>query len=130
MPLTKADARKIALSFPDTSEGPYFNKPAIFVGETFLTRVHTKEDAMVLAIGSMEMRDMMLEAEPKLFYITDHYRKFPYLLARLSKLDKKTLQDLLNARLLQIEAKAKKKRRAAPKKKTPAKKPVKKKKSA
>jgi hypothetical protein len=114
MPLTRAEARKIALSFEGTSEGPYFNKPAIFFGETFLTRVHTKEEAMVLAIGSMEMRDMMLEAEPKLFYITDHYRKFPYLLARLSKLDKTVLKELLNARLLQIEAKTKKKR-AAPK---------------
>jgi hypothetical protein len=122
MPITRAEARKIALSFPDTSEGPYFNKPAIFVGETFLTRVHTKEDAMVLAIGSMEMRDMMLEAEPKLFYITDHYKKFPYLLARLSKLDKATLKELLSARLLQIESKAKKKRAAPKPKKTLAKK--------
>jgi hypothetical protein len=118
MPLTRTEALKVALSFPDASEGPYFNKPAVFVGETFLTRVHTKEDAMVLAIGSMEMRDMMLEAEPRLFYITDHYKKFPYLLAWLSKLDKATLKELLSARLLQIESKAKKKR--------PAPKPVKK----
>jgi hypothetical protein len=114
MPLTRTEALKVALSFPDASEGPYFNKPAVFVGETFFTRVHTKEEAMVMAIGSMEMRDMMLEAEPRLFYITDHYKKFPYLLARLSKLDKATLKDLLSARLLQIESKAKKKR-AAPK---------------
>jgi hypothetical protein len=121
MPLTRAEARKIALSFEGASEGPYFGKPAIFVAEKFLTRVHTKEDAMVLAIGSMEMRDMMLEAEPRLFYITDHYRKFPYLLARLSKLDKTTLKELLSARLLRIEAKAKKKRGAP---KAAAKKPA------
>ncbi|MBN9553810.1 MAG: MmcQ/YjbR family DNA-binding protein [Alphaproteobacteria bacterium] len=127
MPLTRAEARKIALSFDGASEGPYFGKPAVFVAEKFLTRVHTKEEAMVLAIGSMEMRDVMLEAEPKLFYITDHYKNFPYLLARLSKLDRKTLQDLLNARLLQIEAKAKKKRAATPQKKAVAKKPAKKK---
>ncbi|MGZ5926022.1 MAG: MmcQ/YjbR family DNA-binding protein [Rhizomicrobium sp.] len=114
MPLTRAEARKIALSFEGASEGPYFGKPAVFVAEKFLTRVHTKEEAVVLAIGSMEMRDMMLEAEPRLFYITDHYKKFPYLLARLSKLDKPTLKDLLSARVLQIEAKTKKKR-AAPK---------------
>lgn len=127
MPLTRAEARKIALAVSGASEGPYFGKPAIFVAEKFLTRVHTKEEAMVLAIGSMEMRDVMLEAEPKLFYITDHYKNFPYLLARLSKLDRKTLQDLLNARLLQIEAKAKKKRVATPRKKAVAKKPAKKK---
>jgi hypothetical protein len=120
MPLTKSEARKIALSFDGTSEGPYFGKPAIFVAEKFLTRVHHKEEAMVLAIGSMEMRDVMLEAEPKLFYITEHYRNFPYLLARLSKLDKTTLKDLLAARVLRIEAKTKKKRTL--KKSAPAKK--------
>jgi hypothetical protein len=125
MPLTRAEARKIALSVEGASEGPYFGKPAVFVAEKFLTRVHTKEEAMVLAIGSMEMRDMMLEAEPRLFYITDHYKKFPYLLARLAKLDKATLMDLLSARLLQIEAKTKKKRAAPAVKKAPAKKPAK-----
>ena len=110
MPLTRSEARKIALSFEGASEGPYFGKPAIFVAEKFLTRVHHKEEAMVLAIGSMEMRDVMLEAEPQLFYITDHYKKFPYLLARQSKLTKTTLMDLLAARVLRIEAKSKKKR--------------------
>ena len=124
--LTRAEARKIALSFGGASEGPYFGKPAVFVAEKFLTRVHHKEEAVVLAIGSMEMRDIMLEAEPKLFYITDHYKNFPYLLARLSTLDKTTLRDLLGARLLQIEAKTKKKR-AAPK---PAKKKIAKRKKA
>src|SRR5579863_36501 len=124
MPLTRAEARKIALSFEGASEGPYFGKPAIFVAEKFLTRVHHKEEAMVLAIGSMEMRDVMLEAEPGLFYITDHYKNFPYLLARLSKLNKGTLKDLLAARVLRIEAKSKKKRAA----KIPAK-PAKKKKA-
>ena len=130
MSLTRAEARKIALSVEGASEGPYFGKPAIFVAEKFLTRVHTKEEAVVLAIGSMEMRDVMLEAEPRLFYITDHYKNFPYLLARLSKLDKATLKDLLSARLMQIEAKTKKKKRAAPEPaKAPAKKKIKKKKS-
>ena len=126
MPLTRTEARKIALAVEGASEGPYFGKPAIFVAEKFLTRVHTKEEAVVLHIGSMEMRDVMLEAEPGLFYITDHYRSFPYLLARLSKLDKATLKDLLNARLLQIEAKTKKKKPAEPAK-VPAKKKAKKK---
>ena len=110
MPLTKAEARRIALATPGASEGPYFGKPAIFVGEDYLCRVHDKEDAVVLRSGSMEMREVMLEAEPKLFFITDHYKSFPVILARLSALDKKTLKDLLAARLLRLEQKAAKKR--------------------
>jgi len=68
---------------------------------------------------------VMLEAEPGLFYITDHYKKFPYLLARLSKLNKGTLKDLLAARVSRIEAKSKKKR-APQKSASPAKKKKKK----
>ncbi len=116
MALTKAEARKIALSIAGTSERPYFGKPAIFLGEEYLCRVHDKEAAMVLRSGSMEMREVMLEAEPKLFYITDHYKSFPVILARLSALDKKTLTDLLAARMLRIAQKGAKKQRRAVKK--------------
>ena len=119
--LTKAEARKIALATEGASEGPYFGKPAIFVAGEYLCRVHDKEDAVVLRTGSMEMREVMLEAEPKLFYITDHYKSFPVILARLARLDRKTLKELLAARLLRIAAK--------PAKRVPKKKIVKKKKT-
>src|ERR1700679_1186749 len=112
MPLTKAEARRIALATPGASEGLYFGKPAIFVGEDYLCRIHDKEEAVVLRTGSMEMREVMLEAEPKLFYITDHYKNFPMIRARLKALDRKTLKDLLAARLLRIQEKSTRKRPA------------------
>ncbi len=111
--LTKAEARKIALSLEGALERPYFNKPSVFVGEDFITRVHDKENAMVLPVAGMEMRDMMLEAEPELFYITEHYRNFPMILVRLAALDSKTLKNLLAARLLRL---AERKTRKRPKK--------------
>jgi hypothetical protein len=129
MPLTKSEARKIALTVPGTSEKPYFNKPSIFVGDDFLMRVHDKEDAIALRVGSMEMRDVMLEAEPRLFYITDHYKPWPMLLARLKVLDKTTLKELVAARMGEIDAKAKKKKRVPPAKKPVAKKKMAKKKA-
>jgi hypothetical protein len=82
---------------------------------------------VALRVGSIEMRDVMLEAEPRLFYITDHYRPWPMLLARLAKLDAKTLKELVLARIGEIEAKAKKPRKpAAPPAKAPARKAAKK----
>src|SRR6185503_19621866 len=106
MPLTKAQARKTMLSVKGTSEGPYFGRPSVFYGEAFVGRVHDKEEAVALRVGSIEMRDVMLEAESKLFYITDHYRPWPMLLARLSALDAKTLKGLVAARITEIEARA------------------------
>jgi hypothetical protein len=104
MPLSRAKAREIMLALPGTDERPYFNKPAIFIHDRFLSKVHDVEDAVTLQVGSMEMRDMMLEAEPHLFYITDHYRNFPYVLARLSALTPKTLKDMLTGRAAQLAA--------------------------
>jgi hypothetical protein len=113
--LTKAQARKTMLAVKGTSEGPYFGRPSVFYGEAFVGRVHDKEDAVALRVGSIEMRDVMLEAEPKLFYITDHYRPWPMLLARLSALDSKSLKDLVMARIGEVDAKAAKKRAPAKK---------------
>jgi hypothetical protein len=52
----------------------------------------------------MEMRDMMLEAEPELFYITDHYRNFPFVLIRLSALTRTVLKEILVGRAAQLAA--------------------------
>jgi hypothetical protein len=100
--LTRKEGWKIALAIAGTEEVLWFNKPAVFLHGQFLTKVHDKEEAMTLRVSSMEMRDMMLEAEPALFYITDHYRNFPFILARLSALTPKVLKDMLVARAAQL----------------------------
>ncbi|HKU64959.1 MAG TPA: hypothetical protein VJQ06_07870 [Rhizomicrobium sp.] len=125
--LTKAEARKLLLSVKGVSEGPYFGRPSVFYGESFVGRVHDREEAGALRVGTIEMRDVMLEAEPKLFYITDHYKPWPMLLVRLKTLDRVTLKQLVLARIGEIEAKQKKKKHGGPVKKPTAKKPAKKK---
>jgi hypothetical protein len=114
MPLTKAEARKVMLAIPGTDERLWFNQPSVFLHDRFLAKTHHKEDAVTLQVGSMEMRDMMLEAEPKLFYITDHYRSFPYVLARLAALDRKALKDMLVGRAAQLADKPRRKAKKVP----------------
>ena len=116
MAITKAQFKKIALSFPEANEKLSYGSPAIFIAKKFFTRLRSQDDSIVWIVGSIDERDHMLEMDPKTYFITDHYKKFPYLLARLSKLDKTTLKELLSARLLQIEAKTRKKRTAPVKK--------------
>jgi hypothetical protein len=102
--LSKAEARKIMLSIPGTDERLWFNQPSVFIHDRFLAKTHHKERAVTLQVGSMEMRDLMLEAEPELFYITDHYRKFPFVLLRLSALTKTVLKEMLVGRAAQLAA--------------------------
>jgi len=110
--LSKAEARKVILSIPGTDERLWFNQPSVFLHDRFLAKTHHKENAVTLQVGSMEMRDMMLEAEPELFYITDHYRKFPFVLVRLSALTKTVLKEMLVGRAAQLAAMPVKKARA------------------
>lgn len=123
--LTRKEGWKIALAIPGTTEVLWFRKPAVFLHDQFLTKVHDKEEAMTLRVSSMEMRDMMLEAEPELFYITDHYRNFPFILARLSALTPKTLKEILVGRAKQLTEQADKlAKRKKPLKKVGAKKKI------
>jgi hypothetical protein len=125
--IKKTDARAIALSLPGAEERLWFRHMCVFIHDRFLTRVNDKEDAVVLQVGSMEMRAVMLEAEPTLFFVTDHYRSFPFVLARLKALSKESLLELLQGRAKQLAAmpppkRAAKKAAAKPKKKVAAKK--------
>ena len=127
--ITRAQGWKIALAIPGSKEVLWFRKPAVFLHDQFLTKVHDKEEAMTLRVSSMEMRDMMLEAEPELFYITDHYRNFPFVLARLSALTPKTLKEILAGRAAQLAEQADKVAKKKRKMKKPAAKKTKKTKS-
>jgi len=118
--ITRAQGWKIALAIPGSKEVLWFRKPAVFLHDQFLTKVHDKEEAMTLRVSSIEMRDMMLEAEPELFYITDHYRNFPFVLARLSALTPKTLKEILAGRAAQLAEQADKVAKKTRKMKKPA----------
>ncbi len=106
MALTKAQMKKIVLSFPETHEKSSYGKPSFFVAKKFFTRLRDEDSSMVLIVGSIDERDMLLEADPRLFHITDHYKDYPSVLARLEHLDAKTLRGFLERRWRQIAPKS------------------------
>src|SRR5215472_8746733 len=74
MALTKAQLKKIALSFPEALEKTSYGNPAFFIAKKFFTRHRSEDDSIVLIVDSIDERDMMMEADPKTFFITDHYK--------------------------------------------------------
>jgi len=101
--------RKVALSFPGVEEGVSYGTLAYRVRKKLICRM--KEDGESLAIR-MEFgeREILMEGEPQTFYITEHYRNYPMVLARLSKLHPDELRRIFhnawrrNASKSQIEA--------------------------
>lgn len=75
----------IARTFPGVVEATSYGTPSIKVGGKFLLRLR-EPGILVLQRPSLDERDALLEADPALFFITDHYRGYPYLLIRLDGL--------------------------------------------
>lgn len=105
MSVTKAQLKKIALSFPGGNDRPSYGKPAFCIEKKFFTRWRDEEDSIVLIVDSIDERDMLLEADPKTFFITEHYRDYPSVLARASRIDAKTLRAMLERRWRKIAPK-------------------------
>jgi len=80
------------LLFPGTEESTSYGTPAFKVKKKLLLRL--KEDGESLVIHSDD-RDVWLAEDPTVFFITDHYRDYPYVLVRLKKIGKKKLRMLL-----------------------------------
>jgi|ERR1041385_9229201 hypothetical protein len=105
MALSKAQVKKIVLSFPGANESTSYGYPSYKIEKKFFTRLRSEDNSLVLVVGSMDERDMLLEADPKLFHITPHYKDYPSVLARLEYLDAKTLRGMLERRWRKIAPK-------------------------
>jgi hypothetical protein len=105
MPVTKAQVKQVALSFPGTLEKPSYGRPAFFVEKKFFTRVRNEDNSLVMRVGSIEQRDMMLELDPETYFITDHYRDWPAILVRLSAITPGELKIMLERRWREIAPK-------------------------
>jgi hypothetical protein len=103
--VTPAQFRKIALSFPESHEKESYGNQAIFVVKKFFTRYRKNDDSLVFIVDSMETRDMMLELDPKTYFITEHYKDYPSVLVRMERISTDELQTMLERRWRQIAPK-------------------------
>ncbi|MBI3676444.1 MAG: MmcQ/YjbR family DNA-binding protein [Proteobacteria bacterium] len=95
MSLSNAQMKKIVLSFALAEEGKSYGYPSFKVNGKFFTRLRDEDNSLVLTVGSIDERDLLLQANPRLFHITDHYKNYPAVLARMEKLDAKTFKHML-----------------------------------
>jgi hypothetical protein len=86
--------REIALSLPKVEEGTSYGTLAFRVGGKFLVRLREDNESLALKIG-FDLRDILLESDPKTFFTTDHYTGYPTVLVHLSKIDAARLRDVL-----------------------------------
>ena len=105
MALTKAQVKTIVLGFPGANESTSYGYPSFKIEKKLFTRLRSEDNSLVLVVSSIDERDMLLEADPKLFHITAHYKNYPTVLARIERLDAKTLRAMLERRWRQLAPK-------------------------
>lgn len=92
--VTEHDARRFLLALPGVEEGPCYGTPGWRVKKRFLARLKEDGDTLVVKVGDEE-RDILMAADPKTFFITDHYVGYPTVLVRLSSVRKDVLREVL-----------------------------------
>jgi hypothetical protein len=94
--VTWDELRQIALTYPGVEEATSYGTPAFRLRKKGLVRMREDNETLVMPIDEFE-RDLLLQAEPDTFYITDHYAGYPYILIRLAKISPQHLRKLFEA---------------------------------
>jgi hypothetical protein len=92
---------KLGLELPEVELGTWYRTPALKVeGRGFL---RLKEDgaSIVLGVEDLDAQAFLLGARPKVYFITDHYRGYPAVLARLRALTVKEARQRVREAWLQ-----------------------------
>lgn len=93
-PVTYDTIRRLGLTLPDVEEGTSYGTPALKVKGKLFVRLHDDGDKIVLRMP-FERREEMMAADPETYFITDHYRAYPWILVSLAKVPAEALLDLL-----------------------------------
>jgi hypothetical protein len=99
-PVTFDTVREIGLALADVEDSSMHGKFALKVRGKLLACVAVNKSAepetLAVRIDS-EQRAGLLEEAPDIYYVTEHYRPYPMVLVRLSRIPPDQLRDLLGA---------------------------------
>ncbi len=104
--MTREEFAAIALSYPGAEEGTSYGMPSFKVRGKFFTRVRSEDDSAVLQCVPLDERELLVEMDPATFHVTDHYRSYPIVLARLATLDPVQARGLLERQWRKVATKA------------------------
>jgi hypothetical protein len=76
----------LGLELPAVEVGTWYRTPALKVGGKGFVRLKEDGKSIVLGVEDLDAQAFLLGAKPKVYFITDHYRGYPAVLARLSTL--------------------------------------------
>jgi hypothetical protein len=93
-PVTFAQVRLAAQTLPGIQDSTSYGTPALKVRGKLLARLHQSGECLVLRSDLLD-REILMQSDPHVFFITDHYRDHPWVLVHFAAVDPRALPDLL-----------------------------------
>ena len=84
-----------ARRYPGVEESTSYNTPALKVKGKLISRPRTEAEGALALYCDFIDREMLLQAAPETFFITDHYANYPMILVRLERLLPEALPNLI-----------------------------------
>jgi len=78
-------AYRLAQDLPGVEIGEWYGTPALKVGGKGFARL--KEPGILVVMCPLDLKDLLLEAEPDLYFETPHYHGYAAMLVRLGAID-------------------------------------------
>src|SRR5437868_2507818 len=94
--VTYDTVRELARRLPGVEESTSYGTPALKVKGKLFVRLKEDGETIVLRTDAFE-REHLLRAQPETFFITAHYRDYPWVLVRLSAVAAAQLGELVES---------------------------------
>ena len=89
-----ATYRRLLLALPEVEEGTGYGRPAWRVRGKFIAGLRDDGQNAVVKVDKGE-KQLLMEAEPDVFFETPHYEGYGYFLVRLENIDGDELAEVL-----------------------------------
>jgi hypothetical protein len=89
------DVVAIGTRYPAVEVTTSYGTPALKVRKTFMCRMRTDPDALVLRVVHLGEKEALLQGQPEAFFTTPHYDGYPAVLVRLEAVDPTELAELI-----------------------------------
>ncbi len=86
--------RDLALALPGVEESTSYGTPAMKVRGKLIARLKEDGETIVVPMPIADRR-VRIAADPEVFFVTDHYVAYPYVLIRLANVIREDLRELL-----------------------------------
>jgi hypothetical protein len=84
----------IAGAFPGVEHSTSYGTAALKVRGKLLARLHQSGECFVLRTDLLD-REILMQSGPEVFFITDHYRDYPWVLVRFATVEPGALPELI-----------------------------------